>query len=140
MKKFKFLDISTADVGFLAYGKDLNEVFSNSALAMFETMIDTKGVKQKVKKTIEIDSHDLKSLLFDWLNELIFHYGAENLAFSKFDIKIDDENFKLKATCQGEKINLQKHEVRTEVKAATYHKMEIKETKQGWEAQVIVDT
>jgi len=139
MRKFEFLDITTADVCFVAYGKNLNELFANSALAMFETMIDTNQIKPKIKRVLEVKGEDMKSLLFDWLNELLFYSGSENLAFSKFDVEVDKKNFNLKAVCWGEKIDPQRHEVRTEVKATTYHKMKIKETKEGWSAQVIVD-
>jgi len=139
MRKFKFLDITTADIAFEAYGKTLNKLFSNAALAMFEVMIDTKQIKPKIKKTIELKTEDMKSLLFDWLNELIFYFGSENLAFSKFDVEVDKKNFNLKAVCWGEKIDPQRHKIRTEVKATTYHKMKIEETKKGWTAQVILD-
>ncbi len=81
----------------------------------------------------------MKSLLFDWLNDLLFYYGSENLAFSKFDVEVDKKNFKLKAVCWGEKIDLKRHDVRTGVKATTYHKMQIKKIKEGWKAQVILD-
>lgn len=139
MRKFKFLDITTADICFVAYGKNLNELFANAALAMFETIIDTGQLEQKIKRVLEVKGEDMKSLLFDWLNELLFYFGSENLAFSKFDIELDKKNFKLKAVCYGEVIDPQKHEVRTEVKATTYHKMKIEETKEGWSAQVILD-
>jgi SHS2 domain-containing protein len=139
MKKFEFVDITTADVAFIAYGRSLNELFSNSALAMFEVMIDTKQVKPKVKREIEVKGNDLQSLMFNWLNELLFYSGSENLAFSKFKVKVDEKNFKIKAECLGEEINPGKHETRTEVKATTYHKMEIKKVKNIWHAQVILD-
>jgi SHS2 domain-containing protein len=139
MKRFEFLDITTADVCFVAYGKDLNELFENSALAMFEVMIDTKQVKVEIKKEIKLKAEDLNSLMFDWLNELLFYVDAENLAFSEFDVKIDEKNFELKAVCKGEKIDREKHETRTVVKSATYHKMEIKKFDGKWRAQVILD-
>jgi SHS2 domain-containing protein len=139
MKKFEFLDITTADTAFAAYGKDLNELFSNAALAMFEIMINTKKVKPEIKREVEIEAKDLHSLLFGWLNRLLVFYGSENLAFSKFDVKIDKRNFSLTSRCFGEKIDPEKHEVKTEVKACTYHKMEIKKVKDKWRAQVIID-
>ncbi len=135
---FKFLDITTSDTAFEANGKNLNELFSSSALAMFEVMINTKQIKPEVKREIKIQANDLKGLLFEWLNELLVFYGAENLAFSKFELKIDEKNFKLEATCWGEEINPDKHETRAEVKAATYHKMEI-EKNEMWKARVILD-
>lgn len=135
---FKFIDITTSDAAFEAYGKNLNELFASSALAMFEVMINTKQIKPKVEKNVKIQSRDLEGLLFEWLNELLVFYGAENLAFSKFELKIDEKNLKLEARCWGEEINPEKHETRTEVKAATYHKMKV-EKNEIWKARVILD-
>ena len=139
MKKFEFLDITTADTAFTAYGKNLNEVFANAALAMFEVMVNTKQIKPKIKKTVKVKNNDLKGLLFAWLNELLIFYGSDNLAFSKFEVKVNEERMELNAVLHGEKINVKRHEVRTEVKAATYHKMEIKKADGKWQAKVIVD-
>lgn len=139
MKKFKFVDITTADVAFIAYGKDLSELFANAALAMFEVMINIKQIKSKVKKEVKVKGNDLQSLMFNWLNELLVYVDAENLAFSEFDVRADEKNFALEAECCGEKINPEKHETRTHVKAATYHQMRIEKVKNRWEAQVILD-
>jgi len=138
MKKFEFIDITTADVAFLAFGKDLNELFANAAIAMFEVMINTKQIKPKIKKVIKTSGEDLESLMFNWLNALLVYVDSENIAFSKFNVKIN-ENFNLIATCKGEYINKEKHETRTVVKACTYHKLEIKKENNYWKARVIVD-
>lgn len=138
-KKFEFLDISTADIAAVAYGRTLNEVFANAALAMFEIMTDTKLVASTKEKKLEVRGHDLKSLMFNWLSELIFVSDSENMAFSKFDVDIDEKAFALKAKCAGEKIDPGKHEMRTAVKAVTYHKMEIKKSDGLWRAQIIFD-
>jgi SHS2 domain-containing protein len=136
--KFKFLDITTADVAFEAYGKDLNELFANAALAMFEVMINTKQIKPKVERKVKIEGNDLQSLMFNWLNELLVFVDSENLAFSEFEVKVDEEKLKLEAICKGEEMNKEKHETRTHVKACTYHQMEIKKNK-IWKAKVILD-
>jgi SHS2 domain-containing protein len=136
--KFKFLDITTADVAFEAYGKDLNELFANAALAMFEVMINTKQIKPKVERKVKIEGNDLQSLMFNWLNELLVFVDSENLAFSEFEVKVDEEKLKLEAICKGEEMNKEKHETRTHVKACTYHQMEIKKNK-IWRAKVILD-
>jgi SHS2 domain-containing protein len=138
MKKFEFVDISVADVAFLAYGKDLNELFSNAALAMFEVMINTNQVKPKIEKRINVKGNDLQSLMFNWLNKLLVFVDSENLVFSKFKTKVDGKNFILRATCKGEKIDPKRHETRTAVKACTYHEMKIEKNK-IWKSQVILD-
>jgi SHS2 domain-containing protein len=138
MEKFKFVDITTADVAFEAYGKDLSELFANAALAMFEVMVNTKQIKPIVKRRVTVDGNDLQSLLFNWLNELLVFVDGENLAFSEFEVKVSEKNLKLKAICKGEEMNRERHETRTHVKAATMHKMEIEKNK-IWKAKVILD-
>lgn len=139
MKKYEFLEFATADACFIAYGKSLDDVFANAALAMFEVMTDTKTVKPKIKKEIKVGGEDLKSLMFNWLNELIFYVDTQSMLFSKFDVKINKEKNILKAKVFGEKINPKKHEIREDVKACTYHRMEIKQVDGIWQAQLIVD-
>jgi SHS2 domain-containing protein len=137
--KFEYVDITTADVCFVAYGKDLNECFANSALAMFEVMVNTKQILPRVERKVEVSAQDLQALLFEWLNELLFYYGSENLAFSKFSVEVDEKKFKVHATCWGETIDPERHETRTEVKACTMHKIKVEKIKDKWKAQVILD-
>ena len=119
-KGFKVLE-HTADEYIMAYGASLAEAFESAALAMFEVMINTKQIKPKVSKKVNIKGNDLQSLMFNWLNELLVYVDGDNLAFSEFNVKVDDKKNKLEAECKGEKINPKKHEIRTDVKACTYH-------------------
>jgi SHS2 domain-containing protein len=141
MKKFEIIDITTADIAFKAYGKDINELFENSAFALFSIIGNVSKVEKKIKKEVKCEAKDLISLMFNWLNELLFLSDSEYIIFSDFkvDIKrIDEKNFILNAICEGETIDEKKHEIKTNVKAATYHNMKI-EKKDFWEAQVILD-
>jgi SHS2 domain-containing protein len=139
MKKFEFVDITTADVAFVAFGKTLDELFANSALAMFEVMVNTKQIKPKVSKKVKVKGNDLQSLMFNWLNELLVYVDGDNLAFSNFDVKVDEKKFGLVAECRGERMDTKKHEIKTGIKSATYHKLEIKKEKGIWKSQVILD-
>ena len=138
MEKFKFVDITTADVAFDAYGSNLNELFANAALAMFEVMIDTGQVNARVCKKVTATGEDLESLMFNWLNALLVYVDAENLAFCVFDVKID-EKFNLSAECSGEEIDTKRHETRTVIKAATYHQLKVENENGLWKARVIID-
>lgn len=141
-EKFKFLDIAPADAAFTAYGKGLNEAFANAALAVVAIMTDTSKVGTAEKVEIDASGYDLNSLLFDWLNTVLYVASTEIMLFSKFDVEIkgsDKDEFTLKAVCWGEKIDLKKHEIHAEVKAITYHKMEVKEENGKWKVQVVVD-
>lgn len=142
LKQFEFFDV-TADVGFRAYGQDLNDAFGNAAQAMFEVMTDTSQVKPKVIREILVESEDEKALLYDWLSELLFIHDYEGLVFSQFTVTIqqkDPETFNLSAVVWGEEFNQATHEVRDEVKAVTFHLMEIVKEENRCTLQVIVDT
>jgi len=136
--KFKFLEeIATADVAFEAYGKTMEEAFSNAALAMFEVQTDTEKVKPSISNDVEIVSESKESLLFDWLSELLYIRDIKNMFFSKFEIKIEkNKNFKLTGKVYGERIG--GHEKRTEVKGVSYQMMKIEE-RPKFKVRVILD-
>ena len=126
MKKFEYLDV-TADIGFYAFGKNLNEAFENAGLAMFNIISDTDNIDSDKAIEFEITSEDMVSLLYDYLEELLFYHEVEFMLFSEFDIEIEeiDNNYNLKAIIKGESINWDKHERDCEIKAVTFHQMEV---------------
>jgi SHS2 domain-containing protein len=139
-EKFKFFEV-TADVGYRAYGRDLEEAFENAALALFEVMTDTGMINPLIEKNVTLESEDQCALLYDWLSELIFLHDAEFLVFSQFKVKIEkksEDSYILKASAWGEEFDPSRNEIRNEVKAVTYHLMDIKE-ENGYILQVILD-
>ena len=124
MKNYEYFDV-TADIGFKAYGENLNEAFENASLAIFNIISDTKDISPLTEITFEITSEDEVSLLYDYLEELLFYHETEFMLFSEFHVKIDD-NLNLKAKIKGETIDWDKHDRKTEIKAITYHQMQVK--------------
>lgn len=127
MKRFEYFDV-TADIGFKAYGESLDEAFENAATAMFNIISDTSGVEAENEISFEVSSQDEVSLLYDFLEELLFYHETEFMLFSEFhvDIKKTDENFNLKARIRGEEIDWDRHERKCEIKAITFHMMDVK--------------
>lgn len=115
----------TADVAVKAYGKDLNEIFANAALGMFSVMTDTSAVKIVGEYEVKVESADLESLLVDWLSELLYLFDTQEVFLSEFDVKIEDCS--LDAAVRGEKLDKERHPLKSDVKAATYHMIEINE-------------
>ncbi len=133
---FEYFEV-TADVGIYAYGKSLNELFENAALAMFSVMCNTARVKCKKEKKVEVKAGDLEGLLGEWLTALLGLRDIHGMMFCKFKVVIDEENLALNGSACGEATK-KGHEIATEVKAATYHMMEIKKNK-AWRARFILD-
>ncbi len=136
MKSYEYFE-ATADIGLKAYGKDMNEAFENAGLAIFNIISDTSGIDALREIEFEVTSEDEVSLLYDYLEELLFYHEIEFMLFSEFHVKID-ENMHLKAKIIGEEINWDKHERKSEIKAITFHKMDVRKTDQV-EVQAIVD-
>ena len=134
--RFEVID-HTADVGIIAYGSDLKEAFANSAYAMFSLIADLEGVKEKVSRKVDVHSTDQEALLVDWLNELLYLFDVEHVIFKRFDITALSQN-SLKAKVYGEKIDTSRHQLKTAVKAATYHMLKIERNK-GVKVQFILD-
>ncbi len=138
---YKFLeDLTVADVAFEARGKTLNELFKSAALALFDIVADPKKVKKKISKKITIEKNNIEDLMFSFLEEIVFLKDSESLIFnsSKVNIK-QNRTLKLSATLFGDKIDYKKYELKTDPKAVTMHKFEVKKEKQGYKARVIVD-
>jgi SHS2 domain-containing protein len=128
----------TADVGIIAYGADIEELFSNAALALFSLIIEPESIKEKLHLDLEVSSEDIDSLLVEWLNELIYLFDVKHVLFNHFDIKSLTHNG-LTATCYGEDFDPMKHKIKVGVKAATYHMLELDKSDDGFKAQVILD-
>ncbi len=126
MKKFEFFDV-TADIGFYAYGNNLNEAFENAGLALFNIISKTENIEQIATESFEITSEDKISLLYDFLEELLFLHETEFMLFSQFNVSINktDDGYHLNAIIKGDVINWDKYYRGDEVKAITFHKMDV---------------
>lgn len=140
MKKFEFLDTITADAGFVAYGKDENELFENASVALFSLMCDIKKVEKKVKRMLRLKRKNLSELLFDYLNELIFLKDRNAIVLSQFTINVHKNNsYTLFVQLYGERIDILKHILRVDVKAVTKYQFKVEKEKNLYKARVIVD-
>jgi len=137
MKTYELID-HTADVGIKAYGKTLSEAFENIAKGMFDIITNKSEIENIGQYNIELETNNLEQLLVDWLSELLFLNSANNLVFSFFKVDLDEKNNTLSAKVFGEKFDISKHKIGTEIKAVTYHMLEVK-TKKPYHVQVLFD-
>ena len=127
----------TADVGIVAYGASIVEAFANAARALFSLITEPDGVNETEWRDVDVSAPDRESLLVAWLNELIYLFDAEGMLFRRFDIS-ELSTTRLRARAHGEAADSSRHSLKTGVKAATYHMLEV-DSGNGSRVRVLFD-
>jgi len=133
-KKFEFLK-HTADIKFRAYGKTLNGVFENCTLAISSIFSRDGKIKSFGVKNFTVKGKDYESLLYNFIEELIYLFDAEGFVVSKTKVRIKD--IEADVTVYGDETS--KYSNLDSIKSPTYAEMYIKKKNNLWEAQVVVD-
>ena len=145
---FEFLD-HTADMGIAATGADLPEAFANAAQGMFAWIADLEAVAEREERRVEVQGRDLDSLLVEFLNELNFTFETQRFLFRRLQVLSlapdppsvngPATGYRLVARGYGEPLDPERHQVRSQVKAATYHSLKIEQGPGECRVQVILD-
>ncbi len=137
MKKYEEI-LHTSDIGIKVYGRTKKELFKNAAEGMFDLIVEKKGIEPKKIVRFNIKAPDIKELFVYWLRELLYQYSARAIVFKKIVIS-DFKDTRITASVSGEKFDPKRHVFKNDIKAVTYHGLEIKKVKNGWQTQVIFD-
>ena len=128
----------TADLGFTVRAPDLSTLFSEAGRAFLSLLVEEpQTVRAEVEVSIAVDGAESDYLLFDWLHELLIRFEQDQLLLVEFDIDVGSQG--MQAVARGERLDSRRHELAHEVKAITYHQLEVRQTESGWQARVIVD-
>lgn len=137
---FRYLDHMT-DVIVEAYGKTLEDAFTNSARGLVNAMFEISEVVPDTEIEIYADGYDLKSLLYNWLEKVILVMLIDNIVVSNLRVNISERNgiYSIKGVAMGEHIDLEKHHYKIEIKAVTYHEMTIEQDCKGVTIRFLLD-
>lgn len=139
MKQFETIDIS-GDVGIRVFGTDMKAMFENAASGMYSLITDIKDIEEIKQIEISAESISLEGLLVSYLNELIFHFDAYGFIGKKTTInEFDPSECRLKAEVMGEDFDIERHQRKLLLKAATYHRLRIEEKDGIYQAEIIFD-
>ncbi|MCE1246906.1 MAG: archease [Firmicutes bacterium] len=136
---FKIID-HTADVGIEAAGSTIGSLFENCALGMISLMIKLSPENNIIRKTvtININGTDDTDILYGFLSEVLYLFEGENFVPESFsDTSL--ENGKFSTLAEGCEIIPAQAEFLHEIKAVTFHGMEITQQNGEWKTQVIFD-
>jgi len=140
---YRYLEeIATADVAFEAWGATREETFLAAADATLNTMVEEIGtVAPREHREISIAADSLDLLLFEFLQELVYHKDAGRLLLRVRDLRIEEtgSGYRLHANAFGETIDPGRHPLLADVKAVTLHRLVVERTRDGWRAVVVLD-
>ncbi len=128
----------TADIGFRARGRTLEELFEASAEALVAIALEVKNID--VRETYEIITagSDTEALLVNWLSEVLWMIDGRRLAMRRFRVtSLTDGTVRGEAS--GEPRDPERHRAKLIVKGVTYHQLRVARDELGWVAEVFLD-
>ena len=137
----RFLE-HTTDAYIEAWGPTLERAFAQAAEAFYETMLNVQKIDPILEEHIQVDGHDKKELLYNWIEQLLLEFDIKAIVYASYHIIIapdDLTSFKLRGKVRGEKYDRGKHGAKTEVKGVTYHLMTIEEDAKEAKIKFILD-
>ena len=123
----------TADWSIRVYGESLNALFTHAAEGMFSLLELQFKSEQSQTRNIELSAIDSESLLVSWLEELLYLLESEAVAAVDYDLQVNEKN--LRASVATRQIKSMKKDI----KAVTYHELEIQKDDAGFQTTIVFD-
>jgi SHS2 domain-containing protein len=136
MATVRLLD-HTGDTGIEVEDDTPEGLFAGAARAMFDIIADVSTVVPRVEERLEVAAPALDLLLRAFLAELLFRFTTTGMIYARFDVELAGDT--LRARVAGEPLDPGRHGLKTELKAVTYHQLEVARVDGRWRARVIFD-
>ena len=128
----------TADLGIKVRGTDLKDLFEGAGRALMHLMVKAEIPSETHSMKISVSGEDLADLMVRWLGEILYLFAGENLVVTSIRMGSVSSSH-LEATLETAPFEPEFHEVLSEIKAVTYHQIQVTEKANGWEARIIFD-
>jgi SHS2 domain-containing protein len=128
----------TADLRVRVVGMDLSDLFRNAGLALFDLIVERDVAEAGDSIQLRVSGDDLPDLLINFLRELLYLWTGDEKVVTMIKVKhISDTT--LSARIAAERYAPNRHRIQHEIKAVTYHQIDVTPTKEGWQAVVVFD-
>jgi len=136
-KSYKTID-HTADIGIRVFGRDASELFIQAGTALFEQIVEIDHRASDQQHHLTVTGSDWPDLMVNWLRELLYLWTGRELLMVGLEIE-NIEAFSLTAKVDTASYNPDDHLILNEIKAVTYHGIDVSQGPSGWEATIIFD-
>ncbi|OPX37174.1 MAG: hypothetical protein B1H12_05505 [Desulfobacteraceae bacterium 4484_190.2] len=134
---FTLLD-HTADLGIIVRGRDLRTLFEAAAKSMMYIMVKGKPADTTKAFNLSVEGYDLADLMVRWLGEILYLFEGEHELVTGVDITSVSHSH-LNATLEIVYFDTNLHEILCEIKAVTFHQIEVAKKDDHWETRIIFD-
>jgi len=135
--KYELID-HTADFGIRVFSADLQTLFADAACALYDVITELELVEGLNDIDICVSGDDLPDLMVNWLREVLYLWtGKQELVKTVKILSLSE--YGLRATVKTDTYDPERHIIKNEIKAVTYHQIQVHETAEGWEAEIIFD-
>ena len=128
----------TADLGIMVRGENLKHLFEEAAKSMMYITLKVKRTKKGEIIKLSVAGYDLADLMVRWLGEILYQFEGEHKLVTNVGIDFISPSH-LDATLEMVSFDPNLHEILREIKAVTYHQIEVVEKGKHWEARIIFD-
>ncbi|MBR9987658.1 MAG: archease [Desulfosarcina sp.] len=128
----------TADLRIRVNGSDPADLFNNAGLALFDLI--TKPDRLEAREVIEVavTGDDPADLMVNYLRELLYLWTGNEKLVKLIDI-VDISDTAVSARVSTDRYQPERHEILHEIKAVTYHQIDVSRTVEGWQTTVVFD-
>lgn len=134
---YRFID-HTADFRLEIYGIDEEDLFIQAAKALTDLITDPETLEGRRRQTITVSGDDWSDLMVNWLRELLYLWSGEERLVNSVTLHALEPTH-LKATVTTDAFRAGRNPIRNEIKAVTYHQIDVRPWQTGWRARVVFD-
>lgn len=133
----------TSDVMIEGKGRTFEKALEGIAIALQNVMIDISSIKPRkvITDHVEVASNSYENVLFEFLSKLVFIKDVKKFAYNDINVSILNDNITVKIhfTLKGEKIDINRHKIFTDVKGVSYCELRVIKEKDYYICRCVVD-
>ena len=128
----------TADAGLAGRGESLCELFEAMAEGLARFICPSPPAEPRETRRVDVEAEDIEALMVEFLSAVLAVIQAEHMVVGP--VRVEEASPRaVRARLLAERYDPRRHELAAEVKAITWHKLQVTCENDTWTARVILD-
>ena len=127
----------TGDAGIEVEAPSRADLFACAAIGVARIMVAPDGIEPREIHVITVFGDTDEDLMHDALSDALNLFVCDGFIWR--DATVEERPGTIVLTLTGEQFDPHRHLMLTELKAVTYHQLNVKRTDSGWKARIVFD-